>query len=254
MSIIDTFDDSPALISASDIYRELPGFPETVAVCFTRRFLHVAEQNYGARPYTQLYGGLCDVPIYILEFNGVRLGFAVSMLGASASAACMEEMAALGAKRFLYFGTCGTLHGRLAPGHVLLPEEAYRDEGTSYHYAPASDYMALPGADKLAAVLDGLGVPYTSGRVWSTDGFYRETRANMEARRAEGCLAVDMECAALAAVAAYRKLEHFQFLFTEDSLDGDEWDPRVMGKWTTQSRDALLKIALAAAATLDKGE
>ena len=44
-------------------------------------------------------------------------------------------------------------------------------------------------------------LPYILGKVWTTDGFYRETRNNMEKRRAEGCIAVDMECASVMAAA-----------------------------------------------------
>lgn len=41
-------------------------------------------------------------------------------------------------------------------------------------------------------------ISYTEGKVWSTDGIYRETQSKMLARKAQGAIAVDMECSAIA--------------------------------------------------------
>lgn len=59
-------------------------------------------------------------------------------------------------------------------------------------------------ADIVEGVLRENHVPCENGVTWSTDGFFRETKEKVKARRAEGCRVVDMECAALAACAAYR--------------------------------------------------
>lgn len=120
----------------------------------------------------------------------------------------------------LYFGACGSLDQSITGGHLLIPTAAYRDEGTSHHYAPPGDYLDIPSASRLAAVLDEIKVPYLRTRTWTTDAFYRETRRNMEARRAEGCAAVEMECASVMAVAQFRKAEVHQFLYAADCLDG----------------------------------
>ena len=53
-------------------------------------------------------------------------------------AVILEDLAALGVQRFLSIGTAGGLQARdLAPGDVVLCTEPVRDEGVSYHYAPA---------------------------------------------------------------------------------------------------------------------
>lgn len=95
-----------------------------------------------------------------------------------------------------------------------------------------------------------MGIPFRQTRVWTTDSFYRETRKNREMRKREGCSAVDMECASVMAVGLFRKIPVYQFLYTADCLDGSRWDPRILGKWPDELRQAVLRIALETAIRL----
>ena len=156
----------------------------------------------------------------------------------------------MGAKKVLLYGSCGVLDSALAAGRFILPTQAYRDEGTSYHYMPVSDYVDIPTAQRLGEIFDALNLPYVKGRVWTTDAFYRETRNNMEKRRADGCIAVDMECASAMAVGRFRGVPVYQFLYAEDSLDGDAWDPRTMGARPASDYETHLRVALEAASRL----
>jgi uridine phosphorylase len=93
-----------------------------------------------------------------------------------------------------------------APPYFILIEAALRDEGTSYHYLPPTDFAHAP-ADLVAAIapaLLGLGEPVERGTTWTTDAPYRETRQAIEAASARGILAVEMEAAALYAFAQAR--------------------------------------------------
>ena len=105
--------------------------------------------------------------------------------------------------------------------------------------------MDLPAAPRVCRVLEDLGLP-PPGRagVWTTDALYRETRRNVDRRRGEGCLGVDMECASLAALCAARGTELLAFLYTEDSLGGESWDPGLLGKLPQDAKEAYLRIAL----------
>ena len=170
-------------------------------------------------------------------------------IGGPAAAATLEELIAKGGRKFLYFGSCGAI-SNLAAGHLIVPTEAYRDEGVSYHYLPADDYAPLPGSSALTHIFDELALPYAAGRVWTTDSFYRETRGNMAKRQQDGCLAVDMECASLSAAAAFRGVEFCQFLYAADSLTGEAWDKRILGGMTQDARSRVLFIALEAAIRL----
>ena len=143
------------------------------------------------------------------------------------------------------------LRSDLVLGHLIVVDSALRDEGTSHHYMPAGRHVdADPTAvDVLTRLLDERGVAYQTGRVWTTDAPYRETPAKIESRRTEGCIAVEMEAAALAAVAHFRGVPLGHLLYGGDDLSGAAWDNR---SWQTQAdvRDNLLKLAASAALQL----
>jgi uridine phosphorylase len=73
-------------------------------------------------------------------------------------------------------------------------------------------------------VLDTHKVPYIMAKTWTTDAFYRETREKVELRRLEGCVSVEMECAAFCAVAKFRDVSFGQILYGGDDLSCEEWD------------------------------
>lgn len=120
------------------------------------------------------------------------------------------------------FGGSGCLNKEIAHGKVMLPTEAYRDEGTSYHYAPASDYITVRNADVVAEFMEENGIPFIKGKTWTTDSFYRETINNFEKRKADGCISVEMECAAIQAMCDFRNLNLYMFLTCGDLLDAPE--------------------------------
>ena len=109
----------------------------------------------------------------------------------------------------------------------MVPTAAYRDEGTSYHYAEASDYITVKNAEVVAKFMESARLPYIKGRTWTTDAVHRETRGNFEKRKAEGCICVEMECAAVQAMCDYRGLNAYFFFTCGDLLDAPEWDARM---------------------------
>ena len=75
-------------------------------------------------------------------------------------------------------------------------------------------------------VVASRAVSSTTGMTWTTDAFYRETRAKVARRRQEGCIAVEMEAAALIAVARFRDVRLGVLLYAGDTLAGESWDHR----------------------------
>ena len=103
------------------------------------------------------------------------------------------------------------------------------------------------------AILRETGVDFTEGKVWTTDAFYRETRAKFEKRKAQGCVCVDMECSALMALAQFRGIDVFEFFYAGDNLDREQWDPRSLSthaKLDEKDRAAYLALELARKITL----
>ena len=250
MSLFDTFDPvSEEILKPSHMIRPVDGFPETAVLTFEEKSLQVLQSLCRTETAATLKGGR-DIPVYKFRWNGRELGLLQALIGGAATAALVEEVLALGAKKILLYGSCGVLDGALTAGRLILPTAAYRDEGASYHYLPPADYVDIPTARRLGEIFDGLRLPYVKGRVWTTDALYRETRANADRRRGDGCLAVDMECASAMAVGRFRGAEVYQFLYAEDSLDGEAWDARTWGAVPASDYEKYLRVALEAAARL----
>jgi len=144
-------------------------------------------------------------------------------IGAPAVVSVLELLVVLGVRRFLSFGTAGGLQADHRPGDTVLTTEAVRDEGTSYHYL-AADVPTVTDPEllgRMGAALSAADVPYATGPTWTVDAPYRETRGEVARYRAEGVLTVEMEAAALFAVATVRKVALASLLV----VDGAFGDP-----------------------------
>lgn len=213
---------------ASHLVPAITGFPETVVVTYTRLALAEILEHYPSKVIAEINTSAVTVPVYEIDSNGIRLAVYCSTIGGPAAAAIMEETIAMGGKRFLYFGSCGALEEHIMEGAIAVPTAAWRDEGVSYHYVPAADLIEIPTATRLCEILTDLGIAHHATITWTTDAIYRETRATVEKRKSAGCGVVEMECASTAAVAQFRGVEFYQFLFGADSLAADEWDARTL--------------------------
>src|SRR5215831_18245432 len=146
---------------------------------------------------------------------------------------------------FMACGSAGVLDPQIAAGHLIIPTVAVRDEGTSYHYLPPSrEVEATPRAvDALVQTLTATNVPFRLGKTWTTDGVFRETPAKIALRTTEGCLTVEMEAAALFAVAQFRQVALGQLLYGEDDVSGLTWDRRREALDRPAVREKLLRLA-----------
>ena len=155
----------------------------------------------------------------------------MSRVGAPSCVVQYEELFAMGLEKAVVFGTCGVLDKNIEDLAIIIPNMAIRDEGTSYHYMKASrDIVVNPKyKDEFTKLLEKHNYSYVIGKTWTTDAPYRETRKKVEDRKKAGCICVEMECSALAAVAKFRKKEVFQFFYAADNLDSAKWDMRSLG-------------------------
>ena len=160
-----------------------------------------------------------NYPVYIVKQDGLEFCLCAAPLGAPAAAQLMDFLISCGCKKIISTGSCGVLTD-LAENEFLIPVKALRDEGTSYHYLPASRYIELNKniLDAIEHTLLVQNIPFRECVTWTTDGFFRETRDMVEYRKSEGCSTVEMECAALAACARKRGASFGQILYTADSL------------------------------------
>jgi uridine phosphorylase len=203
-----------------------------------------AEHGYERVTSVRLLGQ--KYPVYVGAHGATPLTLVEMPLGAPASAIVADDVFRMGARVGVAVGSCGGLV-HFAEGEFVLPDRALRDEGTSWHYAPPGRWIDTDPAVRaaIARACEAAGYAAVTAPAWTTDAFFRETRAKVEARRAEGCRVVDMECAALAAVARHRGARFAQLLFTADTLAGGAHDAR---GWGRSAHETALRLALDAAA------
>lgn len=186
---------------------------------------------HGAKRAGTFVSATKEYPVYVLEYQGEDVCLCQAPVGAAPSAQLLDWLIGYGVKQIISAGSCGALQP--FPENVfLVPTRALRDEGTSYHYLAPSRFAEIH-PDALSAIQRSLqkhGLDYREVISWTTDGFFRETKDKVAYRRSEGCAVVEMECAALAAVAALRNAVWGEILFTADTLaDMDRYDERGWG-------------------------
>jgi len=139
--------------------------------------------------------------------------------GAAAMVTQMENLAYLGTQRFAVVGAAGSIVDDVRPGATVIPTAAVRDDGISQHYLPPARYATPSQAlvDRLRRSLpDALG-----GATWTVPVPYRMTRREVELHRADGVVAVEMEAAALFAVAEAIGVEAAAVLVISDQTTAD---------------------------------
>jgi uridine phosphorylase len=239
------FDGEPeAILEPRKLITPLATMPTHGVICF---FQDVITHFSNLGLVQEIYAMGSEMgrhPIYVHEVQGQRVALFHPGVGAPLAAGLLEEVIALGCNTLVACGGAGVLNRELALGHLVVPNAAVRDEGTSYHYLPPGREVA-PSPAAVAAIeqtLQRRKVEYILGKTWTTDAIYRETRARMALRRSEGCVTVEMEAAALFAVAQFRGIHLGQILYCGDNLDGDEWDGREWQKnWGI--REVLVELA-----------
>lgn len=224
--ITNSFDDaSPAKINVRR--NEMAPVVDACIVTFSHVIESFVVENYDCEKIGELWMATGMTPIYQINYNGKKFAFYRTYVGAPACVATIEEtITQINTNKYIVFGGAGCLDKEIARGKVMVPTKAYRDEGTSYHYAPASDYIDLKNVDVVVSFMKKNKIPYVLGKTQTTDAFYRETVNNFEARKKDGCISVEMECAAIQAMCNYRRMEYYSFFTSGDLLDAPEWDSR----------------------------
>jgi len=253
MSIEQSFDNlSEETIKPRMIYDkiedEIENLPEVAVATFMPKFINIIKNRPDVEKITDKLSTSSsdnDTNVYAVTHKNKRIAVYQTIVGGPISVARLEAMISWGVKKFVFFGCCGVLDKNIADGNLIIPTAAYRDEGTSYHYMPASDYIEVKTADRLSDIMAELKLPHVKGRTWTTDAFFRETKNNMLKRKAEGCLTVEMECASIMAAGQFRGIEIYQYLYAADNLDAAEWEIRSLGSESSLSEnEKYLLIAL----------
>jgi uridine phosphorylase len=233
----------PGVIEPSDT-TAFVDVPSCLVLCFFRGVIESVAVRADAKLAHALKAAHGEHPIYEITHRRQRLAVLHPGVGAPLAVAFLEQAIALGCRTVVAVGGAGALVPDLVLGHAIVVDSAVRDEGTSYHYlAPSRVVDADPaGVTAVQHALSAAGVPFVTGRTWTTDAFYRETRSRVARRVAEGCVTVEMEASAFISVARFRGVRFAQLLYAGDSLAGSAWDERKSTE-ATPVRERLFTVA-----------
>lgn len=224
--------------------------PQKAVFAFLGSYIDRYATEHTCRQAALFISSTKSYPIYITQYKGADICLCQAPVGAAAAVQILDWLIGYGAKKIISTGSCGVLED-FPENTFLIPVKALRDEGTSYHYAKPSRFIDMNTAAVYAieAALNGYGLPYTKVITWSTDGFFRETKAKVTYRKAEGCSVVEMECAALAACAQLRGAVWGELLFTADTLaDSDTYNER---NWGINSYERALQLCFDAVVRIE---
>ncbi|MCA9899655.1 MAG: nucleoside phosphorylase [Anaerolineales bacterium] len=241
-------DESPPILTAVSRLQplKLPPPPELLIFCPQAALLRHAVKRWRGRRVTGFFG-----EVYLLGKMKNRVAVAGQFgVGAPVVGVLVEEFAAWGVAKFVLLGVAGGLQPSLACGDLLLADTAVRDEGTSHHYLPPAPTVAASAAltDWLATAFRVTNLPLTRGSTWTTDAPYRETAVAVAHYQQQNVQTVEMEAAALFAVAQYCQTQAAALLAVSDSLANGRWQPAANSKLPerqlAQALDVILESVL----------
>ncbi len=198
--------------------------PQSIIFCYQRDLL----QHVLATEKTERVVGIPNQLHLLKDTDGKVAIYGGFGIGGPAAASSLEAFIALGVRTFASIGIAGTLQPALHIGDTVVCNSALRDEGVSHHYLEAARY-AYPSerlTEQLAHALEREGHHPVAGSTWTIDTPYRETVAEARHYQQEGILTVEMEAAALFAVAQYRKVDIAAAFVISDSLAELVWNPQ----------------------------
>lgn len=142
--------------------------PQHCVICFFPEVIAKIVAEYQPTLIKNLRSEIGAHPVYLLEAVGRRFAFYHPGVGAPLGVGLLEEVIAIGCRKFIACGGAGVLNREIAVGNLMIPRCAVRDEGTSYHYLPPSrEVEASPeGIAAIEATLQANHVDYLIVKTW----------------------------------------------------------------------------------------
>ncbi len=204
--------------------RQRSTIPRCCLLDFDGELVPVARERFGAKPSAAW--PCFHTKLLIIEADGIEMGLIGGTVGAPFAVLVAEQLIASGCRHIIGYSSAGAVAADLSLPCLVVPDRALRDEGTSYHYLPPQAWVEargrLPGT--LARLAAACGLRVHRGSTWTTDAPYRETDAEITRHRANGILTVEMEAAALMALAETREAEIASLLHVTNAFATAEND------------------------------
>jgi uridine phosphorylase len=164
--------------------------------------------------------------LYEFAHGGKLFGIIGCAVGASFAVLVAEQLFVSGCRFLVSMTSAGQIVEHAPPPYFVLIDRALRDEGTSYHYLPPSEFAEAeePLVEAAMKECSVLTQPLYRGASWTTDAPFRETAAAIEDFRARNILAVEMEAAGLYAFARARRKPVLCFAHVTNQMAVSEGD------------------------------
>jgi uridine phosphorylase len=233
-------------------YVILPGDPkrcEKIAAHFDNAKLIADSREYVT------YTGFLD---------GVKVSVTSTGIGGPSASIALEELVKCGADTFVRVGTCGGMDINVKGGDMVIATGAIRMEGTSKEYAPI-EFPAVANLDVINSLVQAskeLNKTYHAGVVQCKDSFYGQHSPETKPVSYElmdkwnawircGCLASEMESAALFVVASYLKVRVGSIFLT---VANQERERAGMENIQVHDTEAAIEVAVQAIRNLIKAD
>lgn len=202
---------------------QLPNFPAPRAVIFLpqKSLAEYVLRGHSTKPVKGFLG-----EFHLLKRTNGQIAVSTNFgIGAPVIAGLTDEFAALGVKQFALIGMAGGLQPDMHPGRLIISTSALRGEGVSRHYLPVnptvdSSHEMVRGISEILAQQNHA---HRLGTTWTTDAPFRELRRDVIEHQQQGVLAVDMEAAAMLAVAVSLNLPAVAAFSIADQLSDGHW-------------------------------
>ena len=132
-----------AIINPQDLHKPIEGFPKVVISCFSRVTFARLLENYEHDEITRTSMANFEVIVYGITIGDQQIAVFNAPVGAASCVGIIEDLIQFGMEKLVLFGTCGVLDWEIEATSIIIPTAALRDEGTSYHYLPASDEVEV---------------------------------------------------------------------------------------------------------------
>ncbi|HEY2809939.1 MAG TPA: hypothetical protein VGJ00_00900 [Rhabdochlamydiaceae bacterium] len=199
--------------------------PETVLVCYQK-----STMQYLLNQYPELRPSEAVTHFYLLD-NGAMGVLGDWGVGAPGLSIKMEELIALGAKRFIAVGTAGTLMDAHRIADFILCANALAEDGVAHLYLPPGKSAVDADAQLMEEwnrFMKEHSLPYFhTAMAWSFSAVFRETIEDVKRVRHGGCSVVEMEAATLYAIAREKNVQAFSLFVISDSITEKDWVPRI---------------------------
>ena len=207
------------------MFKDLESMPKNVILSYSRRLSNYIRRDLRMsriRSRVDYSGALC-LKRYVNPDN--KLMMVAMPAGAPQLATTSDVLIANGAKHIIIMGSAGAISKRLTFGDIVICNRALRDEGTSHHYIKSSSYIQSSKGltEKLCKISNRLDIPFLVGPTWTTDAMFRETREEIAHYSKRHILTVEMEAAALFAIAKRRGIDASAIFSVSDVLYEKEW-------------------------------